>query len=115
MNVGFTGYGKTHSQRHEASGHDISLAVSSPKSKRALQTAEKLDPEGDGGFNPRIKPIESTRALAPEERILPISPENRSFSAACLAPEGMLSVASDLIRASLVSCPRSSRNNELSS
>jgi hypothetical protein len=24
----------------------------------AKQAAEKLNPEGDGGFNPRIKPIE---------------------------------------------------------
>jgi nifR3 family TIM-barrel protein len=30
------------------------------------QAAEKLDSEGAGGFNPRIKPEESTRALAPE-------------------------------------------------
>jgi excinuclease ABC subunit C len=28
--------------------------------------AEEHDPEGGGGFNPRIKPTESTRALAPE-------------------------------------------------
>jgi putative ATPase len=28
--------------------------------------AGKLDPEGGGGFNPRIKPTESARALAPE-------------------------------------------------
>jgi hypothetical protein len=33
------------------------------------------------------------RALAPEERILPISPENLPFSAACLAPEGWLKTA----------------------
>jgi nifR3 family TIM-barrel protein len=30
------------------------------------QAAEKLDSEGAGGFNPRIKPEESTRAIAPE-------------------------------------------------
>jgi nifR3 family TIM-barrel protein len=30
------------------------------------QAAEILDPEGDGGLNPRIKPTELTRALAPE-------------------------------------------------
>ena len=29
---------------------------------------EKLDSEGGGGFNPRIEPTESARALAPEER-----------------------------------------------
>jgi len=55
----------------------------------ALQAAEKLVAEGGGGFNPRIKPTESTRALAPEERLPPISPEIPSFSAASLAPEGM--------------------------
>jgi thiamine-monophosphate kinase len=32
----------------------------------AQKAAVKLDPEGGGGFNPRIKPIASTRALAPE-------------------------------------------------
>ncbi|MGB9406132.1 MAG: tRNA-dihydrouridine synthase [Terracidiphilus sp.] len=32
----------------------------------ASQTAEKLDLEGGGGFNPRIMPTESTQALAPE-------------------------------------------------
>jgi hypothetical protein len=54
-------------------------------STAAKQAAEKLDLEGGGGFNPRITPIESMRALAPEERILPISPENLPFSAACKA------------------------------
>ena len=62
----------------------------------ALQAAEKLVAEGDGGFNPRIKPTESTRAgrggfqpthLSPEGRLPPISPEIPSFSAASLAPE----------------------------
>ena len=31
----------------------------------AKQAAEILDPEGDGGFNPRVMPIKTTRALAP--------------------------------------------------
>ncbi len=52
----------------------------------ALQAAEKLDSEGGGGFNPRIKPVKPTRASAPEECFLPISPGTPSFSAACLAP-----------------------------
>jgi ceramide glucosyltransferase len=30
------------------------------------QATEELEPEGGGGFNPRIKPTELTRALAPE-------------------------------------------------
>jgi hypothetical protein len=29
--------------------------------KEAVQAAEKLEPEGGGGFNPRIKPAESVR------------------------------------------------------
>jgi 2-oxoglutarate dehydrogenase E2 component (dihydrolipoamide succinyltransferase) len=32
-------------------------------------SAEKLEPEGNGGFNPRIKPSESKQALAPEVRV----------------------------------------------
>ena len=31
------------------------------------QAAQKLNPEGDGGFNPRVKPNEPTGALAPEQ------------------------------------------------
>jgi putative glutamine amidotransferase len=38
---------------------------------------EILDPEGGGGFNPRIKPAESTRALAPEVHPLRITPGSR--------------------------------------
>jgi len=38
---------------------------------------------GGGGFNPRIKPIKSTSALAAERRLSPISPEISSFPAAC--------------------------------
>jgi hypothetical protein len=44
--------------------------------------AEKPDTEGDGGFNPRVKPIESLRALAPEVGFSGLSPENKPFSAA---------------------------------
>ena len=49
------------------------------------QAAEKFDPEGGGGFNPRIVPTESTRALAPEGRFSPISPEFLSPSAGSAA------------------------------
>ena len=52
------------------------------------QSAEKLDLEGGGGFNPRIKPAKSARASAPEERFSPISPEMSTFSIAFLALEG---------------------------
>jgi glutamyl-tRNA synthetase len=51
-----------------------------------LQIAEILDSEGGGGFNPRIQPTESTRALAPEGRFPPIAPGIPGFSATCLAP-----------------------------
>src|ERR1035437_10057846 len=50
-----------------------------------LQTAEKLDPEGGqgpegcGGFNPRIKPSESMRALAPEEMLTHVNDLFRDF------------------------------------
>jgi probable rRNA maturation factor len=51
----------------------------------AKQAAEKLKAEGGGGFNPRIKPAESTRALAPEERFPPDLPNPPSSSGACKA------------------------------
>jgi long-chain acyl-CoA synthetase len=52
-----------------------------------LQAAGKLAAEGGGGFNPRIKPGESTWALAPDESLPPISPETVSSSATSLAPD----------------------------
>ena len=45
----------------------------------------KIDPEGGGGFTPRIKPTESTLALATDGRFPPIPPEIPSSSAACEA------------------------------
>jgi hypothetical protein len=51
----------------------------------ALQAAEKLKAEGDGGFNPCAKPIKSKMALATEERFSPVLLESPSFSAACKA------------------------------
>ena len=75
-------------ERRFVSGHDFSRAENAAKSRWALQTAEKLDAEGGGGFNPRIKLTESMRALAPEERFSPTSPKTPCFSAACLAPAG---------------------------
>jgi DNA repair protein RecN (Recombination protein N) len=36
----------------------------------AVHSAEKFSSEGDGGFNPRTKSTESTRALAPESKVL---------------------------------------------
>ncbi|MGA3373696.1 MAG: DNA repair protein RecN [Terracidiphilus sp.] len=43
----------------------------------AVHPAEKRGPEGGGGFTPRIKPTESTRALAPEDDAEPAG--ERSF------------------------------------
>ena len=82
-------------------GHDFSRAANALKSTRALQAAEKLGPEGGGGFNPRIKPTGSMPALAAEGRVSPISPKISSSSATSLAPEGMLRPKSNLIRDSL--------------
>jgi lysine-N-methylase len=49
---------------------------------RARQATGKLKTEGGTGFNPRIKPIESTWALDLEERFSPILPEISNFCAA---------------------------------
>src|ERR1039457_6679196 len=46
---------------------------------RTGEDAEKLKTEGGGGFNPRIKPAKSARALAPEECFPQISLEYRVF------------------------------------
>ena len=43
----------------------------------SIQPAEKLGTEGGGGFNPRMKPTETTWALAPERRIPQISSQIR--------------------------------------
>jgi hypothetical protein len=47
-------------------GHAFSRAEEARKKRWASAPAEGLDTEGGGGFNPRIKPTESARALAPE-------------------------------------------------
>jgi tRNA (guanine37-N1)-methyltransferase len=66
-----------------------------PKAERqeVQHSAKRLDPEGGGGFNPRIEPAESTRALAPEEipeqsppakrpRVILLSAQGRPFTQA---------------------------------
>jgi primosomal protein N' (replication factor Y) len=45
----------------------------------AKQAAEKVNPEGGGGFNPRIKSRETTWALAPEGCFPPKLPESGLF------------------------------------
>jgi 23S rRNA pseudouridine2605 synthase len=81
-------------------GSTESKLETAPKIEIAVErAAEKLDSEGGGGFNPRIKPTESTRALAPEGRSSPISPETQSFSAASKAEfeaEGEAAAAEEL-------------------
>jgi excinuclease ABC subunit C len=49
--------------RREFFWEDLPGLLEAPATQDA---AEEHDPEGGGGFNPRIKPTESTRALAPE-------------------------------------------------
>jgi len=51
----------------------------------AEQVAKQHDPEGGGGFNPRIKPTEATPALVAEECFPSISPK---ISSLCAATEG---------------------------
>jgi tRNA (guanine37-N1)-methyltransferase len=60
-----------------------SKPASQPYRGMTSEVAEKCDAEGGGGFNPRIKPTESMRALAPEACPAPIAPAIQSFSATC--------------------------------
>jgi len=60
----------------------------------AKHAAEKLDPEGGGGFNPRITPIKSTGAFRPGGAFSANYAEFLGFSAACSAPEGKFSGSS---------------------
>ena len=66
-----------------------------PKAERQEypQATESIPPEGGGGFNPRIVPTESTRALAPEQhpeipspaprpRVILLSAQGRPFTQA---------------------------------
>ncbi|MGA2809721.1 MAG: carboxypeptidase-like regulatory domain-containing protein, partial [Terracidiphilus sp.] len=68
----------------------IEIAREAPKKQTSgtETTAEKPEPEGGRGLNPRIRPAESARALAPEDRLSPTSAQIPHFSAACSAPEG---------------------------
>jgi glycosidase len=66
----------------------IGAGVGKAEAAPAIQAAEEIGSEGDGGFNPRVKPIETMGALAPEKLISPISPEIPSIPAASIAPEG---------------------------
>jgi hypothetical protein len=68
------------------------------------------------GFIPGIRPMESTRALAPEARFSGVSPEKQPFSAACLAPEGRFSGISPETRPfskPVQSCRKGPQNNGL--
>jgi glycoprotease/Kae1 family metallohydrolase len=68
-------------------GLGFSRAITDLQTERALAPAVNLNAEGDGGFNPRLKPIETTMALATEGRSSPISFETPSFSAVSFVPD----------------------------
>jgi N6-L-threonylcarbamoyladenine synthase len=68
-------------------GLGFSRAITDLQTERALAPAGNLNAEGDGGFNPRVKPIETTMALATEGRSSPISFETPSFSAVSFVPD----------------------------
>jgi DNA repair protein RecN (Recombination protein N) len=48
-------------------GQGFSPDNAGSRKARSLRTVEEFDAEGGGGFNPRITPTESTRALAPAD------------------------------------------------
>jgi integrase/recombinase XerC len=56
--------------------------AASDKGSSALQAAKKTKTEGDGGFNPRARRIDSAPASAAEGRFSPFLSENPSFSPA---------------------------------
>ncbi|MGA2807283.1 MAG: alpha-glucuronidase family glycosyl hydrolase [Terracidiphilus sp.] len=51
---------------HRSQGTTSVVPQTTQNEAGASRAAENSSPEGGGGFNPRIKPEESTRALAPE-------------------------------------------------
>jgi DNA repair protein RecN (Recombination protein N) len=82
----------------EAQINSLAMKV---KFEVAVQSAEDALLEGGGGFNPRIKPTESRRALAPEDVAEPVAgkqslvsghdfsrAENAAKNEGALAPEG---------------------------
>ena len=54
------------------------------------QAAGKSEPEGGGGFNPRINPVTPAWALAPEIRFMPIALDFPSCHAASRVVPQML-------------------------
>jgi hypothetical protein len=80
------GLWERHSEMPEVSGHDfwpaLSLskgAVNTTESTRALKATEKLNRAVGWGFIPGMKPMESTKALAPEVCFSGILPEIQLF------------------------------------
>ena len=69
----------------------------------ATQAAEKTNPEGGGGFIPRITPVEYAPALAAEG--LPVSPEIPSLPADRLAPAETIPEPSQALPPALWSDP----------
>jgi DNA repair protein RecN (Recombination protein N) len=76
-----------------AVGIGFSPGNKTAKTTGALQAAKKPDQEGGGGFNPRIKPTESTWALAPEGTALKghdfSRAENAAIKERASSPEGI--------------------------
>jgi long-chain acyl-CoA synthetase len=66
----------------EAGGGRITRKIAQEHDRGAEETAEKLNPEGGGGFNPRTRPAGITRALAPEGGLSSSLPVNQPLSAA---------------------------------
>ncbi len=76
-------------------GTGFSPYIESRNRTAALAAGGGGDTEGGGGFNPRIKPTQSTRALAPEalyQGTASAVPQSSHNIAGALAPEGALPV-----------------------
>ena len=102
---GFTVCGKTHRELHEVSGHDFSRAVSAIKPLRALHAAENLTVAlscacfvTGHDFSRATTALESTRASAPAKACSSVLLTSWPFSAACLAPAGVWTGRSVLMR-----------------
>ena len=80
--------------------HDfLSFAATDPDlTTRTFQITNEAETEGAGGFNPRIEPIESTRASAPDGPSSPIEHRLPYFSADPSVPEEWPLVSQTAIR-----------------
>jgi long-chain acyl-CoA synthetase len=74
--------GEAEGTRAEAEEGRVARRTPHEQTEGAQRTVEMPNPEGDGGFNPRVEPPGSSRALAPEEGLSGIRPESGPFPAA---------------------------------